>query len=133
RQAALAGQPDCFCLRVRVRSGRGNGEVCMTRPFRAAFIAMITAVCVVLFAGYVFGQDPLRDPFEAYSAVMPNEPRPTDGGWRCETEFTQPQPQGYFYCFLLVRQPALRWVSVSGANGVISRTGFGVNLRYGDL
>jgi hypothetical protein len=45
-----------------------------------------------------------------------------------------PQPTGYFYCVRYLHDSnVLRWVSVSGSNGVITRTGFGVRLRYGDL
>jgi hypothetical protein len=91
-------------------------------------------VSLAIFTGRTLGTDAAIDPFAAEADFIPGAPRPTDAGFQCQGMYEYPQPGDYFYCIRSIPNDAvLRWVSVSGSNGVISRTSFGVRLRYGDL
>jgi hypothetical protein len=74
------------------------------------------------------------NPFAAEAAFMPGAPRPSGADFQCQSMYEFPQPADDFYCIrYLPNATVLRWMSISGSNGVITRTSFGVRLRYGDL
>jgi hypothetical protein len=117
-----------------LRHDNDEGAVC---PRALAIMRRWIFLCsllvfIAIFTGQLFGTDPIMDPFTAFVEYMPGNARPTDG-WRCEDEYAYPQTPPYFYCARSLDDSVVRWVSVSGTNGVIARTSFGVNLRYGDL
>lgn len=80
------------------------------------------------------GTDATTDLFAAYTAWMPGAPRPGGSDFQCEIPYEYPQAANHFYCVQYMDNPnVLRWVSISGSNGIIGRIGFSVRLRYGDL
>jgi hypothetical protein len=91
-------------------------------------------VILAVLAGLALGTDPAMNPFAANVDFMPGAPRPTGAGFQCQSMYEFAQPADDFYCIRYMQNSnGLRWVSVSGSNGVISHISFGVRLRYGDL
>ena len=90
------------------------------------------AIAIAMLQGVKGRQDGVVNPFDAYADVMPGNRQPA--GWSCssEQEF-YPLMEDSFYCSRMVQHPSIVWVSVSGRDGVIRRTAFGVRLRYADL
>lgn len=107
----------------------------MTYPLPTCLFVFVFAVVVAVSAGRAFGVDPARCPFAAYEQLMPGHKQPLRAGYQCETGYGSLYTDlDFFYCVTRVtNQDGVRWVSVSGTDGVITRTSFSVRLRVGDL
>lgn len=94
-------------------------------------VACLYIVIIAVMAGGTMTRtDPPVDPFADYADVFPGNPQPI--GWTCGDDYNV-WDSSAFYCSRRLDYPPVYWVAVSGHNGLIERTSFGVRLRFGDL
>jgi hypothetical protein len=123
-----------FIRRYKREASASLGAMPLLRRCTPFCLPLVLITMVAILAGRILGTDAATDPFTAYTAFMPGTARPSGTDFQCEVPYEYPQAAGYFYCVQYIRNHnVLRWISVSGSNGIVGRIGFGVRLRYGDL